>query len=201
MAGSRRKSTARSKAPTGTKQAPAPSLNQEDVETSIAELSDEFARRVGALADLFARWREPDVARAVIDSMIAGDPEAFRKLSRSLKWNFPPIDGIPPVLGKCLWLSELIEKIVPPRTEMVCRLRTDLSPAERARYYMLVLQFSRLGKMPALQAPSSPSFLGPVVPPSEFLEALKAENLVTCQEEPVDNGLSLVLGPPSRVCV
>lgn len=201
MAGSRRKTSARSKAPTGTKQEPVPSQNQEDVETSIAELSDEFARRVGALADLFASWRKPDVARAVIDSMIAGDPKAFRKLSRSLKWDFPPTDDIPPVLGKCLWLSELIEKIVPPRTAEVCRLRTDLSPTERARYYMLVIQFSRLGKMPVLQASPSPSFLGPVVPPSEFLEALKAENLVTCQDEPVDDGLSLVLGPPSRVCL
>jgi hypothetical protein len=201
MAASRRTTTARSKAATGSKQEPAPSLNQEDVETSIAELSEEFARRVGALADLFASWREPDVARAVIDSMIEGDPKSFGKLSRPLKWDFPPIDGIPPVLGKCYWLSEVIEKIVPPRTEVVCRLRMDLSPTERARYYMLVLQFSRLGKMPALQAPSSPSFLGPVVPPGEFLEALKAENLVTCREEPVDNGLSLVLGPPSRVCL
>jgi hypothetical protein len=175
---------------------PEPDLSEEVIETSISELSDEFARRVGALADLFASWRQPEVARAVIESMIWGDGEAFRDLQGDLDF---------PTLGRCVWLSEVIETITRSRSEEVCRLRTDLSPDERRRYLALALYYSQRGEMPYVEAGPSTVFYrispGPVIPPGPFLTALKAEGLVTCAPESVGGGLGLVIGPPSRVCL
>jgi len=57
-----------------------PDLSEAAIETRISEFRDEFARRVGALADLFMSWRNPLFARAVIGSMISGDGRAFELL-------------------------------------------------------------------------------------------------------------------------
>jgi len=175
---------------------PVPDLNEEAIETSISELSDEFARRVGALADLFASWRQPEVARAVIESMISGDGEAFRDLQGDLDF---------PTLGRCLWLSEIIETITPSTAEEVCRLRTDLSPDERRLYLALYLYYRQRGQMPLIEAARSATLYGispgPVVPPGPFLTALKAAGLVTCAPELAEGGVGFVIGPPERVCI
>lgn len=169
-------------------------LSEETIETRISELSDEFARRVGALADLFESWRKPDVSRAVIESMILGDGEAFEDLQGEFDV---------PFLGKCAWLSEIVEKIARVTSEKVCRLRTDLSPEERRRYLALCMEYRHRGELPHIEAPSTTQdgFLGPTIPPGPFLSALQTDGLVTCRTEANDGGLTLVIGPPSRVCV
>ena len=102
---------------------PAPDLTNEKIEAAVAELSDEFARRVGGLADLFDSWRRPEVARALIDSMISGDREAFGDLHSGLDL---------PILNICAWAREVVDVIVEASASArVCRLRTDLSPEER----------------------------------------------------------------------
>jgi hypothetical protein len=171
-------------------------LDDGTIDRLIGELSDEFAERAGALADLFATWRKPEVARAVIDSLISDDRDAFRQLSE--------VELPVPVLDRCFWLVEVIEKVVPvPRTE-VCRLRGDLSTEERRRYIAIVLEFRQRGlALPPIEPTSggSGSSIGPIVPPGEFLEALRAEGLVTCGEEGTGGGLEHVIARPERMCV
>jgi hypothetical protein len=167
-------------------------LDEDTIERSMAELSDEFAQRVGALADLFARWREPEVARKVIDSMIAGDGAAFRDL---IDLDLP----VPP-LNKCIWLTEFIEKVVPIDTREVCRLRNDLSREERVRYVVIVLEFRRRGELPVMEPSPGADFVNAPIPPGPFLNALKAEGLVTCEQEQVGGGLERVIQKPKLLC-
>ena len=163
-------------------------LDEEGVEKRIGELSDEFAQRLGALADLFSRWREPEVARSVIEALISGDGEAFRELGDIDLPNIPP-------LGICAWIVEVLEKVVPvPRTEEVCRLRDPLSPWERRLYLAIVFEFMQTGQ-------SIPIDASGVIQPGPFLEALKAANLVNCVPEWAGGGLELVIGKPERICV
>lgn len=162
-------------------------LDEGAVEARVGELSEGFAERVGALADLFARWRKPDIARAVIDSLIEGDGKAFRELSE-VDLPIPPLD-------RCAWIVEVVEKVVPvPRTEDVCRLRELLSPAEKRLYVAIVLEFRQSGQLPPIDASGA-------IPPGPFLEALRAAGLVHCEPEWAGGGLELVIGKPERVCL
>jgi len=167
-------------------------LNDSIVERSITELSESFARNVGAIGDLFSRWREPEVARKVMESVIAGDGAAFRDLG-DLDLPIPP-------LNICIWLFELIEKVAPIDTVDVCRLRTDLSREEFARYVAIVWEFRRRGELPPVDAASGSGLIGPVIPPGPFLTALKAEKLVNCEKEQIGGGLALAPAKPSRFC-
>ena len=167
-------------------------LNDSTVERSMTELSESCARNVGAVADLFTRWREPEVARKVIESIIAGDGAAFRDLG-DLDLPIPP-------LNICIWLFELVEKVAPSDTVDVCRLRTDLSRDEFARYVAIVWEFRRRGQLPPIAATSTTDLRGPVIPPGPFLTALQAEKLVICEKEPVNGGLALAPARPTHVC-
>jgi len=182
---------------------PDPPLSGKDVEQAVAELSGEFARRVGALADLFENWRQPAVARAVIDSVLAGDSMTFRKLSDGLSWDLPVTGGIPQPLNRCFWLRALVERILESRQERVCRLPATLSPEQRSLYFLILMNAHQQGWTIVLGPPGLTADKGrQVVGGPEFLAALERAGLVTCNDEPVeDGGLSLVLGPPSRVCV
>ncbi len=201
MASSRDTNTPRSGEPTDAKKgSPAP-LKGEDFKEGVAELSSEFARRVGALADLFESWRKPDVARAVIDSLIAGDGGTFRKLSQPLNWD---PSGTPRPLDKCFFLRELVEKIVESRMEKVCRLPPAFSSDQRVLHFLTVMEARRKGWQMVYGPEELIADKGrQVIGGAEFLSALLAAGLVTCKDEPVAevSGLSVVLGPPSRVCV
>lgn len=166
------------------------------VERALDQVAADFAARAGALADLFARWRKPAVARTVIASLLADDGDTFRELLR---------DFDPPVLGKCWWVREVVDRVVATvELRTVCRLRTDLTAGERALYLRLALQFREHaavlaqpgGALDAIGAP------GPEIPPGPFLDALRAEGLVTCADEPVESaGLQQVLAKPALLCV
>ena len=165
---------------------------------SLDQAADDFSARAGALADLLQRWRKPNVARTVIKSLLADDGDTFRELLRDFE---------PPVLGKCFWVREIVEKIV-AATEYrtVCRLRTNLTPDERQLYLSLALRFRRQGAHAVFVESRDEMHLtglvGPVVPPGPFLETLRAQGLVVCTEEPVEGaGLQQLLGPPARICV
>lgn len=165
-------------------------------ELALDQAAADFAERAGALADLFARWRRPALARTVIASLLADDGDTFRELLR---------DFDPPVLGKCWWVREVVEKVV-ASTQMrtVCRLRTDLTPGERLLYLRLVQRFRDRTAVLA-EASSALDARGGVVAeiaPGDFLEALRAEGLVICTEEPVEGaGLQQVLARPALLCV
>ena len=161
-------------------------FDEDAVEKAVAELSEGFAERAGALADLFARWREPEVARAVLDSLIAGDREAFRDLSE-IDLPIPPLD-------MCAWIVEVIEKVVPVRiTGEVCSVPELLSPEQRRLYIAIVLEFWQKGQPTPIDASG-------VVSPGLFLDALKAAGLVNCVPQSTGAGLEPVIGKPQRIC-
>jgi hypothetical protein len=176
-------------------------IEKKDVQRAAAELSSEFARRVGGLADLFENWRKLDVARSVIDSLIAGDAEAFGKLSRSLAWE--PGGSVRP-LDACIFLRGVVEKIVESRSEKVRRLPPTLSSQQKAELFLIVRQANQNGwpmqfGPEALIADQGRQVIGG----PDFLNALVGAGLVSCGLETVADvsGLSLVFGPPRRVCV
>ena len=170
-----------------------PKLDEEAIERTIAELADTLAGNAGALADVVSRWREPEVARRLLESMFSGDRERFDELTRP---NLPD-----PPMNLCIFMVELVEKMAwPAIVPTVCRMRTDLSPDEHARYLALVLEFWRRDELPPIEKPGALSLVGPVIPPGPFLDALRVEGLVTCREEPIEPGTSLVVTPPQRWC-
>jgi hypothetical protein len=162
-------------------------FDEDAVEKAVGELSEGFAERAGALADLFARWREPEVARAVLDSLIEGDTRAFRDLSE-IDLPIPPLD-------RCAWIVEVLEKVVPvPITGEECRVPELLSPEQRRLYIAIVLEFWKKEQLPPIDASG-------VIPPGPFLDALKAARLINCVPTSTGAGLELVIGKPQRICV
>lgn len=166
-------------------------------EAALDAAAADFAARAGALADLLQRWRRPALARTVLASLLAGDGDTFRELLR---------DFDPPLTGKCWWLRGVIEQIVEAAEfRTVCRLRTDLTAGERGIYLQLALQYRQEGAawLPfasgdALRATGA---IGPVIVPGPFLDALRAEGLVICVDEPVElAGLQQALAKPGPLC-
>lgn len=166
-------------------------------ETALDLAAADFAARAGALADLLQGWRRPAIARTVLASLIADDSVTFRELLR---------DFDPPLRGKCWWLRGVIERIVGDvELRTVCRLRTDLTAGERRLFLQLALQLRRHGAPPLLSGPGDgarAAAAGPVIAAGSFLDALRAEGLVTCAEEPVQvAGLQQMLARPEVVCL
>lgn len=170
------------------------------IDGALDQVSRELGERFGLVADVFARWREPEVARAVVDSLLAGDGAAFRDLL--------PGGGLEPFM-QCFWWQDVVEVVVstPAETRWVCRLRTDLTPEERQRYIEIVLQFAAQGDGPVVvQGPPNAPDLdlrGREITPGDFLDALKAAGLVTCGDEVVQTGggLAQVIGKPEEICI
>ena len=162
-------------------------LDEEGVEKRIGELSDEFAQRVGALADLFSRWREPEVARTVIEALISGDGKAFRELGDVDLPNSPVghlrLDRRGRREGRS---GPENGGGLPPSRSPLAVGKTPL-PGDRVR-------------VQAKRATDSHRRAG-VIQPGPFLEALKAANLVNCVSEWPGGGLELVIGKPQRMCV
>ncbi len=179
-------------------------VNEKMIEESMVELSAGFARNVGTVADLFNGWREPEVARAVLDSMLSRDGRTFHKLlgldpDRRVPDPLPnPVDPPPPEIpgfpNFCTVVFELAKKLVPERQAWVCRLRTDLSTKEMRLYIAIAKRCSLvIDEFTVLGGP------GPIVPEGPCLQMLKDAGLVTCGWEPVE-GIAIQFGPPTRVC-
>lgn len=163
-------------------------------EEALEAAAVDFAARVGALADLLQRWRRPALARTVLAALLDGDGDTFRELLR---------DFDPPLAGKCWWLRDVVQTIVADvEFRSVWRLRSDLSAGERRIYLRIALQHRHGGVAPPCGARDGPQAAGLPVTPGPFLDALCAEGLVTCVEEPVQAaGLQQVLARPVFVCV
>lgn len=162
------------------------------VDDGLDQAAADFAARAGALADLLQRWRRPALARTVLASLLDADGDTFRELLR---------DFDPPLAGKCWWLRDVVQKIVADvEFRSVWHLRTDLSAGERRLYLRLALQHRHCGG-PTLSDAGDGS-TGTLVAPGPFLEALQAEGLVACTEQPVQAaGLQQALAKPTFVCV
>lgn len=162
-------------------------------EATLDAAAADFAARVDALADLLQRWRRPALARTVLAALLDGDGDTFRELLR---------DFDPPLAGKCWWLRDVVQAIVADvEFRSVWRLRVDLSAGERRLYLQIALQHRRRSFPPPCAAGEEPQPAGLTITPGLFLDALRAEGLVTCVEEPVQAaGLQQVLARPAFVC-
>jgi hypothetical protein len=183
-------------------------IDEQAVEEAMSVLSTEIAARFGALADTFGRWREPETARAVLESVLAGDRDAFHELLPA-GFDGPgpdPLDPPDPSLPKgpkfCIVVAEVVEKLVPTRMVPCSRVRTDLTPAEKSRYLAIVVACLREGCLPPLEPVvfAEGKCKGTVVPPGEFLTRLQAAGLVEDCRCPVDGGIQAQLTPPTQMC-
>lgn len=161
-------------------------ISEEATNRALADLSDEFAREVGALANVLNSWRRPEVARKVVESLLSNDREAFNRLLQ------PGIDpeGVDPEgirIMHCLKLLLLAEKLGQLKLikgPMVCRLRTDLSLAERLRYLAIARQFRNVFIWEDSAARDlSAEGVGPIVEAGPFRDALEAEGLLNCKPD------------------
>ena len=172
-------------------------LSDETIDRAVAQVSDELAGEAGALADVLENWRRPEVARAVVESLLDNDRDRFSELLQ-FKIDGPgdPDERRRYICYKLLLLVEKLgqPKFLPGATE-TCYLRTDLSPEERRRYLAIVLEFSDSGQPPTLYDRGTVGLQGPEIPPGPFLEALKAERLVTCVTDPTVLQLDPRSGP------
>ena len=183
-------------------------VDEQAVEEALDVLGSELAARFGALSDTFGEWRKPETARAVLESVLAGDREGFHELlpdgldGPGPDPLDPPDDRIPRGPKFCTIVAEVVEKLVPVRRVPCSRVRTDLSPAEKSRYIAIVLSCVRDGCLPPLEPVvfSPGKCTGIVVPAGEFLTRLEAAGLVencTCL---VDGGIQAQLTPPEQMC-
>ena len=179
-------------------------VNEKAIKETMAELSAGFARNAGAVADVLARWRKPEVARAVIDSVLAGDGRAFRELARLDPDPVgPPIRNIPDFRDFCTILFEVAEKLSPRPQVTVCRLRIDppLSGPERVLFSVITTRCGLVLGPPVLTVfGAQPPIFGPIVSgPEPCLEELKNAGIVKCVKEAAE-GATIQWGPPVRVC-
>jgi hypothetical protein len=161
----------------------------------LDSLYQDLAGRFRALSVLFSQLGSQDAVQQLLESLISGDADAFARLIEPVE-----IPNIPP-LGKCFWLREIVERVaVTPTLVEVCRLRQDLTPAER---WLFIQIARRYGALILLVDPRLANLgEGPEIPLGPFLDELRANGLVTCKPEvKYDVSTTPVLGKPERVCV
>jgi hypothetical protein len=183
-------------------------IDEQAVEEAMDVLGGELAARFGALSDTFGEWRKPETARAVLESVLAGDREGFHELLPA-GLDGPGPDPLDPPDGQiprgpkfCTIVAEVVEKLVPMRRVACSRVRTDLTPAEKARYLAIVLSCLRDGSLPPLEPVvfSEGKCKGTVVPAGVFLTRLQAAGLVEDCSCLVDGGIQAQLTPPEQMC-
>jgi hypothetical protein len=162
----------------------------------LERLSQELAGRFRGLGELFSHLSQPKAAAELLDSLIDGDPKRFDSFVERLDI---------PMLNKCFWLREIIERLVvtPKGLVTVCWLKENLTPGQRRLYLMIALRYRQLvavGDANTLNLKTADGHT--VIPDGPFLEELKANNLVDCHtEQTYESSIVPVLGPPEQVCV
>jgi len=165
-------------------------------DSNLDELYQDLADRFGALGQLLTELSSPKATQELLGSLAAGDAAAYNRL----------IDRVDlPLIGKCFWLREVIERIMETPTGFVedCWLRDDMTPAERSLYFLIAFRHRRGTPIAKSMEVTMQESLGHrVIPPGAFLDELKANGLVTCESRMTyDTSTILVLGKPERVCV
>jgi len=170
----------------------------EKKDSNIDDLYDHLARRFRAVSKLFRKLGSEESVHELVDSLILRDSDAFNRLIENVD-----IPDLPPNL-KCRLIQEWVEEATcDPYTVKVCRLRLDLTPDERLLYLSIAFRHRPLPPVTA-NTGIGITLIGdnPEIPPGPFLDELKANNLVICNDETkYDCKLWLVFGPPELVCV
>jgi hypothetical protein len=162
----------------------------------LDDFHEELAQRFGAISRLFADLGTPGGAKDLLDRMMSEDPRALD----------PILDGVDlpiPMLGKCMWVREVLERVIhgPMHFETVCWVKDNLTPAEQLTYLQIWLRYRPWP--PQVATGTSTLVAGHVViPPGPFLDELKANGLTECDTVATqDSTLVPVLGRPERICV
>src|SRR5262245_28360735 len=102
----------------------------------LDEVYQDLANRFGALSRLFSQLSSLEATRELLDSVAAGDAAAFNRIIDRVEF---------PLLGKCFWVRELIERVVATPTGWVeeCWLRDNLTPDEQILYILTAFRHSR----------------------------------------------------------
>jgi hypothetical protein len=166
-------------------------------EANLDGLYKDLAVRFSGLSQLFGQLGTPEAVADLFASLVSDDAEPFNKF-------IDPFEI--PVLGKCLWVREVIERVVVTPTGLVqeCWLRDDLTPAERWLYIRIAMRHRQL--TPVGVGVGTPTFQiiegHAIIPPGPFLDELQANGLVTCETR-MTYETSTVLGfsKPERVCI
>jgi hypothetical protein len=174
-------------------------LAMEESNAGFDSLAEDLAGRFRALGRLFDQLGSKEAAHKLLDSLISEDAATFNQLIEPL--DIPNI----PELGKCVWVREIIDRVVvTPTLVEVCVLRDDLTPAERALYLSIAIRHAHGPLVDLTEAELVLTTLGDDqgIPPGPFLEELKANGLVTCSSRvKYEVSTVLVLGKPEKVCV
>ena len=164
----------------------------ENRDSNLAGLYQELAERFGALSQLFDQLSSPEAAKELLNSLTLAD----------VAKPFPQIVDINiPMFGKCLWLRQLIEHIIStPTSEVVCRVRDNLTPYELELYFSIAWRH-RDRTVVGKQKAGAIHDTSRVVSPGPFLDELKINGLVTCNYETTYNtSVTLVFSNPELVC-
>lgn len=155
-------------------------------------LYSELAGRFGALSKLFGQLSSPKAAQDLIAGLTSEKDGHFKLLTDQLDI---------PMLGKCVWLREIIERVVSTSTGFAteCWLRDDLTPAERLVYLRIAwrnMQVHRTANPVLVRNGRT------IIPPGPFLDELRANGLVHCENVPTyESSLTLTLSRPERICL
>lgn len=164
--------------------------------TQLGEMYQDYANRFVTLSKLFGALSGPDGVQQLMESLTGDEPRAFAELIRGVEF---------PGTEKCFWVREIVERVITTPTGFVtdCYLRDDLTPDERGLYLSIAFRHRRETPVAQSMEATIQEYTGRrVIPPGPFLEELKANNLVTCEDRMTyDTSTQLVLGRPERHCV
>lgn len=168
----------------------------EKYDSNLDGLYQQLADRFRALSQLFGELSSSQTAQKLTEGLLSGDAATFNQF----------VDRIDiPMLGKCAWVREIIERVMvtPAGFVRVCRLRDNLTLEESLLYLQIARRHGQFQPV-VVSTVLTVAEDRPVIPPGPFLEELRANNLVTCDDPPqmtYDVSTTLVLSKPERICV
>lgn len=169
--------------------APAPAQELDDLAQHIAAQS-------AALDQVLDRLKQPEIARAVVDSALKGDARRFEAIFEGVELKVP---------NKCVWIADTVEKLTSTFVGLVreCTLRNDLTPDEWIQYILITMRHHP----PTAVDPNAPPVFevvgnGPVViPDGPYRDELDANGLLNCKlVKKYSSGIFLFPGKPERFC-
>lgn len=166
-----------------------------EVDDRTQEVYGDIAARFGVLSRAFAELSSPDAVEELLRMFVSKDEAGIGSFLDRFDITIP---------NRCFWFSEVIERLVSTITFVQeCCLRTDLSWDEMVLYIIIA---RRHGQLRPIQDDGvqllAMADVSCAIPPSPFLDELKANGLVTCEfVRKVEVGVQLGLSPPERVCL
>src|SRR5258708_3657765 len=167
----------------------------EKQESNLDGLHQDLAKRFGALSQLFGQLGSPRAVQELLDGLTSEDGTAFKQFVDRVDF---------PMLGKCFWLRELVERVLSTPSGLVpgdCWLRDNLTPQERQLYLQIAVRHRSMDGIKSTEVTLQNGHR--VIPPGPFLDELKTNRLVTCDpsRQTFDTTLTLAFSRPELVCV